>query len=514
MSVNTIVNYIKAAYPVIWVKSFEEERCLKEIGKIAKERAKQLKVWSITQGFMNRVDPSDDSGHEITDPITALEFIKNDTETHTIYVLQSFHFFLEDNPMVLQLLKDLINHCKSHAKSIIFLSCRIVLPVEIEKEVAVLDFDLPNLEELGQILDDILSPSGNAIEVSNRKRILESALGLTAAEAENAFSLAIVVHKALNEESVKTIQQEKANIVKKSGMMEFIPPTNTINDIGGASNFKEWAQKRLKAFTEEARKFGIQPPKGVVLTGIAGNGKSAMAKGLGNFWQLPILRFDVGSVFGSLVGQSEDNMSRALKMAETIAPCIVWIDEIEKAFSGLSSSGSSDGGTTSRVHGYFLTWLQEKKENVFVLATANNIRTLPPELTRKGRFDEIFWFDLPEPEDRKEILSIHLRKRGREPEKFNLDLVVKKTKDFVGAELEQVVVDGLNIAFSEDNDLNTQHLLDAAETTVPLSKSKSTEIEDMRKWALENARMASTSHSQKNSSVVSFPGSRRELSTD
>ncbi|MGD2947855.1 AAA family ATPase, partial [Escherichia coli] len=152
--------------------------------------------------------------------------------------------------------------------------------------------------------------------------ILESALGLTAAEAENAFSLAIVVHKALNEESVKTIQQEKANIVKKSGMMEFIPPTNTINDIGGASNFKEWAQKRLKAFTEEARKFGIQPPKGVVLTGIAGNGKSAMAKGLGNFWQLPILRFDVGSVFGSLVGQSEDNMSRALKMAETIAPCI------------------------------------------------------------------------------------------------------------------------------------------------------------------------------------------------
>ncbi|NUU75766.1 AAA family ATPase [Paenibacillus xylanilyticus] len=512
----TIENYIHACYPAIWINTFEEQRCLDSLSDIvANDPHLSMKVWSCTNGFVDHIKESfedtedfveegsepiqseeqdssqfiseDASGTTKTTPQEALEFINEEDVFNRIYVLKNFHHYM-DNPYILQLLKDSIKGCVAATNYIVFVSPKTVIPPEVEKEIAVTTFSPLTIGEYGEILDRLTKPQNVKINAEYRSLILKNSLGLTVTEAENVYALAWTKHREFAAEAVKTIQQEKASIIKKTGILEFIPPSNKISDIGGASEFKKWGAIRKEAFSEEAKEFGVQSPKGVLLCGVSGGGKSASARALGNLWELPILRFNIGKVFGSYVGESEANMQTALRTSEAMSPCILWIDEIEKALSGI---GNDSSGVTSRVFGELLTWMQEKEQDVFVLATGNNITNLPPELLRKGRFDEIFWFDLPDPNERKEIISIHLEKRGRTALDFDLDSVSLVTDGFVGAELEQVIVDGIALAFFEKSELLTEHLISAADQTIPLSTQRQNEISAMREWANQYARSAS-----------------------
>ncbi|SEB27693.1 AAA family ATPase [Paenibacillus sp. 276b] len=492
MTKQTIENYINACYPAIWINTFEENRCINALQNIAHECTLEMKVWSCTEGYLDYTNSMDDSGTGMTTAQDALEYITDDNENHsnTIFVLKNFHHYM-DNPYILQKLKDTILSCINPTNYIIFVSPKTVIPIEVEKDIAVTTFTPLDIEKMGEVLDRLTKPKDIVIDPEYRTLILKNSLGLTEQEAENVYSLAYTIHREYGANAVKTIQEEKANIIKKTGILEFIPPSNNISDIGGASEFKTWAKVRKESFSEEAKAFGVQSPKGVLLCGVSGGGKSASARALGNLWQLPILRFNIGKVFGSYVGESEANMQTALRTSESMSPCILWIDEIEKALAGLGSD-SSGNGVTSRVFGELLTWMQEKEKDVFVLATGNNINELPPELMRKGRFDEIFWFGLPENSERIEILSIHIKKRGRNPENFDLSHVSEATEGFVGAELEQVIIDGISLAFADRKDLSTTHLIAAAEQTIPLSSQRKEEIDTMRTWANNNARSAST----------------------
>jgi SpoVK/Ycf46/Vps4 family AAA+-type ATPase len=254
---------------------------------------------------------------------------------------------------------------------------------------------------------------------------------------------------------------------------------------------KEWLDKRTRSFSNEARRFGIPAPKGILLLGVQGCGKSLIAKAVAAHWSLPMLRLDIGRIFGSLVGQSEENIRKAIAVSESVAPCILWADELEKGFAGLGGSGVSDSGTTARVFATFLTWMQEKTKPVFLIATANDVSALPPEMLRKGRFDEIFFVDLPDTKEREEIFKIHIEKRGRNPKDFNLLELSEASKGFSGSEIEQVVVGALFSAFEEKRDLMQKDLICEAKAVVPLSVMMREEVDELRTWAQLRTRPAS-----------------------
>ena len=494
-----IQEYLKAGYPALWIHSYEEDRVIRELIPIAKEEELGMQVWSITKGW---VDPIQKKQNEALDPISALEFVlSKEGENFCLYVFQNYHFYLE-NPEILQRLKDLIPIAKAKGRQLIFISCKVDLPAEIEKEITVMDFDLPGMEALGKVLDGLLESAARNIEIVDRKKLLESALGLTCAEAENALALALVKHKAFNDQAIQTVQQEKANIIKKTGLLEYIAPTFNLDDIGGLAVLKNWLNQRKRSFSDEAKAYGLPAPRGVLLTGIPGAGKSLTAKAVSASWGLPLLRLDMGQLFGSLVGQSEANMRKALKTAETISPCILWLDEIDKGLAGLSSSGSTDSGVTARVFGQFLTWLQEKERPVFVFATANNISSLPPELLRKGRWDEVFFVDLPQTDEREEIFSIHLRKRNRDPKQFDLKALAKASNGFGGAEIEEAVISGMYNSFAEGREVGTLDILMSINETQPLSETMKEQIDRIREWAKNRARNASEKEGSKGNDSV------------
>jgi SpoVK/Ycf46/Vps4 family AAA+-type ATPase len=331
-----------------------------------------------------------------------------------------------------------------------------------------------------------------------REAVLKSALGLTVDEAENVFAKSLVEVKRFDP---AIIIQEKEQIIRKSGILEYYHSNEHFDNIGGLEHLKEWLTIRKRGFSEKAREYGLPFPSGLLLIGIPGTGKSLTAQAVASLWKLPLLRFDVGKVFGGVVGESERNIRHAIKTAESVSPSLLWIDEIEKGFAGVQSSNLTDAGTTSRVFGTFITWLQEKKKPVFVIATANNVNQLPPELMRKGRFDEIFFLDLPSPNEREDIFSIHIKKRGREIAKFDLKTLVGLSKGYSGAEIEQTIVTSMFEAFSEDREVETTDVMNALEDMVPLSRLMKEEITSLRTWAQARARLASKTEQQKKSSV-------------
>ncbi len=321
--------------------------------------------------------------------------------------------------------------------------------------------------------------------------MLQAALGLTLSEAENVFARIIVESEQLSGDNVHAVFVEKQQIIRKSGLLEYFSTEDSFSNVGGLGALKEWLQKRSLAFTPEARSFGLPAPKGILLLGVQGCGKSLCAKAVSTLWQMPLLRFDIGRMFGSLVGSSEENIRRAIHVAESVAPAILWVDEIDKAFAGTRGSNHGDGGTSARVFGTFLTWLSEKAAPVFVVATANDISHLPPELLRKGRLDEIFFVDLPGEQDRKQIFEIHLLKKGRSPDAFDLDLCARASQEFSGAEIEESINSALYDAFYSGNELATRHIIGALEQTIPLAKTMAEEIQRLRGWAQGRARGAS-----------------------
>jgi SpoVK/Ycf46/Vps4 family AAA+-type ATPase len=313
-------------------------------------------------------------------------------------------------------------------------------------------------------------------------------------EAENVFARSLVEKRTLD---VETILSEKEQVIRKSGVLEYYPASEKFSDVGGLNALKDWLSTRQAAFTEKARDFGLPEPRGILILGVQGCGKSLTCKAIGSLWRLPLLRLDIGRIFSGIVGSSEENVRRAIRVAESVAPVVLWMDEMEKGFAGVKSSPFSDAGTTSRVFGTFVTWLQEKTAPVFVVATANDISQLPPELMRKGRFDEIFFVDLPSEEERKDIFAIHLSKRKRDPKSFDLDLLAKNTPGFSGAEIEQSVVSALFDAFHAGRELNTDDIVKAVKQSVPLSVTMEEEISSLREWARTRARAASGPESKK-----------------
>jgi SpoVK/Ycf46/Vps4 family AAA+-type ATPase len=329
------------------------------------------------------------------------------------------------------------------------------------------------------------------LDDAGRERLLQAALGLTLGEAENVFAKIIVKDERLSADDVNEVFAEKQQIIRKSGLLEYCATSETFSNVGGMAVLKDWLNKRSLAFSQEARDFGLPAPKGILMLGVQGCGKSLCAKAVSTQWQLPLLRFDMGRMFGSLMGSSEENVRRAISVAESVAPAVLWVDEIDKAFAGSQGSGLTDGGTTARVFGTFLTWLSEKTAPVFVVATANDISHLPPELLRKGRLDEIFFVDLPDRDERAEIFGIHVQKRGRDIASFDLQGLADASKDFSGAEIEEAINSALYDAFYDKVELTTGHVLQALAETVPLARTMDEQISQLRDWAEGRARNAS-----------------------
>ena len=435
------------------------------------------------------------------EPLKALEFIEEYNEA-SIFVLQDFHIFFGGQGKlpdfhVIRKLRDLLSKIKQSPKpkNVIFISPSLVLPEDLQKDITIVEFDLPTFEEIKHTLDEMITineQSGRIdieLNQNERERLVKAALGLTLSEAENAFARAMVQDGRLDIQDVDVILEEKEQIIKKTEILEFIASDLNVDDVGGLENLKRWLLKRNKSWLESAGKYGLPAPKGVLITGVPGGGKSLVSKAISSMWQLPLLRLDISKIFSGIVGSSEENMRKAIKTAEATAPCILWIDEVEKGFSGLVNGG--DSGTSARIFGQFLTWMQEKTSPVFVTATANNISGLPPELMRKGRFDEIFFIDLPTIRERKEILRVHTQKRLKDSDvigTFKLtDEVLNElailTEGFVGAEIEQLVIDALFESYAEDRSIQLDDFKKAIKNTVPLSITQAEQILAIREWA-------------------------------
>ncbi|HWI58438.1 MAG TPA: AAA family ATPase [Bacillota bacterium] len=491
---------IRARYPILYIISSEEMRVQNLAVEIARKRQKKAFEWSYSTGIVpagTSIQSQKNRSAATKDPLMALDQVIELVEP-AIFIFKDFHPFLtKNNFAVVRKLKEIALHLKNSYKTIILVSPVMEIPTELEKEITVLNYPLPSREDLNDLLDKIIDEVKQFKQVvidldeAGRQRLLQAALGLTLGEAENVFAKIIVKDERLSGDNVNEVFAEKQQIIRKSGLLEYYATSESFANIGGLTVLKHWLDKRAVAFSDEARAFGLPAPKGILMLGVQGCGKSLCAKAVSNQWQLPLLRFDMGRMFGSLVGSSEENVRRAIAVAESVAPAILWVDEIDKAFAGSQGSGATDGGTTARVFGTFLTWLSEKNAPVFVVATANDISQLPPELLRKGRLDEIFFVDLPSREERLEVFRIHLHKRGRETARFDLEALAEASKDFSGAEIEEAINSALYDAFYAREEVTTDHILTALTQTVPLAKTMDEQINRLRSWAEGRARNAS-----------------------
>lgn len=496
---NELEVLIKSGARVVEIASFEWERvhgfanCVAEdlgIDWYSWSSVSGLKVWT-GEGF-RIIDPDCQEIRQVLDYYTRFD-------GDMLLILEDFHSYSDSAyPANIRHLREMMrpqSYDSQYKKAIILSSPSKFVPEELSKELPVIEVDLPDRDTIAIIAESVVKDyDEDCMESDITSKLLESALGLTVMEARLAFAKAIMQNRKLTEEEIPLIISEKEQIIKKSGLLEYFHPTEYLTSVGGLENLKEWIHKRGNAYSDQAKEFGLNTPRGVLLLGVPGCGKSLTAKAIANEWRFPLLRFDLGKVFGGIVGESERNIRYALDVAKTISPCVLWIDEIEKGLSGSQSSGRTDGGTSARVFGTFLTWMQEKKEPVFVVATANDISSLPAELLRKGRFDEIFFVDLPSAKERENIFNIHLSKKGRDAKRLGLDMakIVKASEGFSGAEIEEVVSEALFDAYAnKQNDLEMKNIIDCIEATSPLSRTMAETIANLRRWAQQRARLAS-----------------------
>lgn len=487
---------IQAQYPLIYLVTFEEERAEQMVASVAQrlKPARRVFTWTMTHGVVEYGQPRNVTQHNNTvSPEAAVDWVTRQREAG-IYVFKDLHPF-KDSPAVTRCLRDAITTFKGTNKTIILMSPVQEVPIELEKEVVVLDFPMPDMGELNQVLSSELDQArGPAISTDVREKLLKAALGLTRDEAEKVYRKARVVSGRLSAEEVDIVLSEKKQLIRRNGILEYMDVDETIDSVGGLEELKHWLRQRSDAFTERAREYGLPQPKGMLILGVPGCGKSLIAKTTSRLWGLPLLRLDLGRVYdGSTVGRSEANLRNALRTAESISPAILFIDEIDKAFAGGVGSSDSDGGTSSRIFGTFLTWMQEKTSPVFVMATANRVERLPSEFLRKGRFDEIFFVDLPNSEERKDIFNIHLQKRRRDIARFDLEQLTKVCEGFSGAEIEQGLVSAMYEAFAQGREFTQLDIIAAIRATLPLSKTMNEQVTALRDWARQRARPAAAS---------------------
>lgn len=486
---------VQAQYPLIYLITPEEERAEQAIAKIAKDNVeyKQVFVWTVTRGMVEYGQARQGTQHNTVSPEAAIEWTIRQKDGG-IFIFKDLHPFL-DGPVITRWLRDAIASFKGSNKVIILMSPLQTVPIELEKEVVVLDYPLPNLSELNQVLSERLDKArGSRLNTETREKLLKAALGLTKDEAEKVYRKAQVKAGKLTESEVEIVLSEKKQLIRRNGILEYIEEDETLNSVGGLEELKGWLKQRSNAFTERAREYGLPQPKGMLILGVPGCGKSLIAKTTSRLWSLPLLRLDMGRVYdGSTVGRSEANLRSALKTAESISPVILFIDELDKAFAGGGGSGDSDGGTSGRIFGSFLTWMQEKKSPVFVMATANRVERLPGEFLRKGRFDEIFFVDLPNSAEREDIFRIHLGKRRSEINRFDLEQLTKVSDGFSGAEIEQAIIAAMYDAFAQDREFTQLDIIAAIKATLPLSRTMTEQVTALRDWARQRARPASAS---------------------
>lgn len=510
---------IRARYPIIYVESFEENRAINIVKSIIgtdndqDENGKRLYIWSGTTGL---TDPSGNQVKEGTeDPLIAMETI-DESDIPMIVIFKDLHRYIDDI-MVYRKLRDLHQNLKTTHKTIIIISPVLNIPLELQKVITVVSLPLPSTDELNSVMESVISAAeDNAqennltdqIEIFNlireelktsRDTILNAGLGLTLDEFENVIARSIVQHKQVK---LNTIIAEKEQIIRKSGILEFFTSQDDMTEVGGLEILKEWIQKRKLAFSKEAAEFGLKPPKGVFLCGPPGTGKSLAAKTTSKFMQMPLLKLDVSRIYGSLVGQSEQNIAQALKTAEAVAPSILWLDEIEKALAGSQSSGTTDSGVSARVLGSFLQWLQDHKSPVFVIATSNNPTAIPPEFIRAGRFDQVFMVDLPQKSEREDIFKIHINKTGRDADIYSLEKFAELTDGFSGAEIESIIHDAMYDSYFGMHELNEESIFTSITNTIPLSKKRKEEIAELRKWGKSNAINASRQETMENNNAT------------
>ncbi|MBD1216636.1 MAG: AAA family ATPase [Aphanizomenon flos-aquae Clear-A1] len=486
---------IQAQYPLIYLVTSEEERAEQSIFKVSQEIKPQRRVyvWTVTHGIVEYGQPRNTTQHNTVSPEAAIDWIIRQKEP-SIFILKDLHPFI-DAPATNRSLRDAIASFKGMQKNIILMSPVQQVPIELEKEVVVLDFQLPDMAELNKVLTAHQEQNrGRRLTTEAREKLLRAALGLTKDEAEKVYRKAQVTTGRLTEDEVDIVLSEKKQLIRRNGILEYLEEDETIDAVGGLEELKTWLTQRSNAFTERAREYGLPQPKGMLILGVPGCGKSLIAKTTSRLWGLPILRLDMGRVYdGSMVGRSEANLRNALKTAESISPTILFIDELDKSFAGSGGSGDSDGGTSNRIFGSFLTWMQEKKSPVFVMATANRVERLPGEFLRKGRFDEIFFVDLPTPEERQDIFGIHLTKRREDIARFDLGQLAKMSDGFSGAEIEQAVVAAMYEAFAQDREFTQLDIIAALKSTLPLSRTMQEQVTALRDWARQRARPAASS---------------------
>jgi len=487
--------YLRARFTLIVLVTHEEERAENLIKSMCKTYNRTCVSWDSAEGFQWL---SEASGNlpAARDPQTALDQIdKMDDGLASLFVLKDFHDFWT-NAQIRRKLRSLAQKMKFSRKALLVITPSNRIPDELKDEVVLENLPLPDEKDLQNVLDELKMISGVRINLTElgKEKLVKAAVGLTAAQANRVFAKAIVSDGVLDDTDIDLVTNEKKQIIRESEALEFFSVTETLDDVGGLKVLKEWLRLRDRAFSDRARDYGLPMPKGIALLGIPGTGKSLTAKMIGGLWRMPLLRLDVGALFGSLVGESEERTRRALHLAETIAPCVLWIDEMEKALA----HGGLDSGTSTRVFGSILTWMQEKKSPVFVVATANDISSLPPELLRKGRFDEIFFLDLPTFMERRDIFAVHLRKRRRLPQDYDLERLAAASEGYVGAEIEQAIIDAMYIGFNDnEREFATQDIVDALARQVPLSVSQREPISALREWLREGrAQSASFSESQ------------------
>ncbi len=472
--------YLRARFTLIVLETPEEERILQSVKRVCEKMQRRCLTWDVADGF--QLLSGKGNIPAARDPLSALEEI-NKAEGNVSFILKDFHE-LWHNAQLKRKLRNLAQQLKFTQKSIIITTPVAKIPDELKDDAVLMDFLLPNTLELEAVLNQLTQTPGVKINLTplGREKLVQAALGLTSAQAQRVFAKAIVHNGILDDRDIDLVIEEKKQIIRESEALEFYAATETPDDVGGLGVLKEWLRLRERAFIQEAREYGLPMPKGIALIGIPGTGKSLTAKMIGALWQLPLLRLDVGALFGSLVGESEQKTRRALQLAETVAPCVLWIDELEKALV----YGGPDSGTSTRVFGTILTWMQEKTVPCFVVATANDISTLPPELLRKGRFDDIFFLDLPTLEERQEIFTVHLRKRNRLPHDFDIALLAQAAEGYVGAEIEQSIIDAMYQGFNDGGrEFTSEDVYAALQHQIPLSVSQREVVAALRNWLYE-----------------------------
>src|SRR6476646_5626210 len=495
---------IRARFPLLSITTAEESRVLAELATVLGDRRRvtpprQVYTSSTSTGLAALGQPGNP---ETRTPHAALNAAAALTAPSVVVLLDVRPWLgsasTPPDTQLVRSLKDTVRFYKdgSVPRTLILISPVAYLPTELESLITIVDYPLPSEQQVRALLEGMIERNTAAgtlstdIGADGVELLAKAALGLTAFEAENAFARAMVDDGHLTLDDVAVVQEEKRQIVRKSGVLEVVNSSIRLEDVGGLANLKTWLTKRSGSWLDEARAYGLPAPKGVLVTGVPGSGKSMTAKAMATAWSLPLLRLDIGRVFGGLVGASEQNMRTALRTAEAVAPCVMWIDEIEKGFAA-GASGSGDSGTSARVFGTFLSWMQEKTAAVFVIATANQISLLPPEMMRTGRFDEIFFIDLPTDAERWVIFSLHLKARLKAGPALGalpvtdglLGSLCSATEGFSGAEIEQVVIAACFDAFNERRALTADDLLHEIANTVPLSVTQAEQIAELRAWA-------------------------------